>query len=225
MAERRPVATPSVLMGQLVSGLILLGVAALGGLLLIRRPWANSIDVAGINAVPSNPNGLLYHRIADIGSLPFLLGGIALAIALSIWRDFPRAVACAVGPVAAVLITEHIAKPYVGRHLHFGGGNSYPSGTVTAAAALVTVITLAVPLFLRPLAGVAALGVIGAVGVAVVGMGWHYPTDAFGGACVGVGVVLTLDAIAHVPRSWSVERHRRLMEREPPPRVLASANR
>ena len=111
----------------------------------------------------------------------------------------------AIGPVAAVLVTEHIAKPYVGRHLSTLGGDSYPSGTVTAAAALVTVITLAVPVVLRPVVGLGALGVIGAVGIAVVGMRWHYPTDAFGGACVGVGAVLALDAIVHIPRCWRAQ--------------------
>jgi membrane-associated phospholipid phosphatase len=208
--ELRPKgASPSVVIGQLALGLVLLGGAAVAGYALIRRPWANRIDAAGFSAFPADPGDYLYHRVADIGSLPFLLGGIGLAIALSIWRDRPRALACLIGPIAAVLTTEHVAKPLVGRHLSALGGDSYPSGTVTAAAALVTVITLAAPVLLRPLVGLAGLGVIGAVGVAVVGMRWHYPTDAFGGACVGVGAVLTLDAIAHLPRSWAGQRTRR----------------
>ncbi len=206
-------ASPSVLIGQLLVGLVLLAVAAIGGYELIRRPWTNRIDAAGFTAFPANPNSFLYHRVAEIGSLPFLLGAIALAIVLSIWRDLPRAIACALGPVIAVVVTERIGKPFVGRHLSALGGDSYPSGTVTAAAALVTVITLAVPMVLRPVVGLGGLGVIGAVAIAVVGMRWHYPTDAFGGACVGVGAVLTLDALAHAPRCWSMRR----ASREPPP--------
>jgi len=206
-------ASSSVLIGQLVLGLTLLGGAAIAGYALIRRPWANRIDAAGFSAFPAKPNDFLYHRIADVGSLPFLLLGIALAIVLSIWRDWPRAVACVVGPIAAVITTEQVAKPLVGRHLSAFGGDSYPSGTVTAAAALVTVITLAVPALLRPVAGLGGLCVIGAVGIAVVGMRWHYPTDAIGGACVGVGSVLTLDALAHIPRCWRAQRASR--ERSP----------
>jgi membrane-associated phospholipid phosphatase len=208
-------ASPSVLVGQLVLGLTLLGGAGIAGYALVRRPWANRIDAAGFTAFPANPNSFLYHRVAEIGSLPFLLGGIALAIALSIWRDWPRAIACLIGPVVAVIVTEQVAKPLVGRHLSAFGGDSYPSGTVTAAAALVTVIALALPVLLRPIAGLAGLGVIGAVGIAVVGMRWHYPTDAFGGAFVGVGAVLTLDALAHIPRCWIAQRARR----ERPPEV------
>jgi membrane-associated phospholipid phosphatase len=210
VAARRPGATPSLLVGQLALGITLIATAAVGGYALIRRPWTNRIDASGFAALPAQPSSVLYHRIAEIGSLPFLLGGIALAIALSIWRDLPRAAACLVGPVLGVVITEQVAKPLVGRHLSALGGDSYPSGTVTAAAALVTVIVLAVPVLLRPIAGLAGLGVIGAVGVAVVGMRWHYPTDAVGGACVGVGVVLALDAIAHIPRCVAGQRAARL---------------
>jgi membrane-associated phospholipid phosphatase len=221
---RRPGASPSLLVGQMALGLTLLATAVIGGYALIRRPWTNRIDAAGFAALPAQPNSSLYHRIAEVGSLPFLLGGIALAIALSIWRDWPRAVACLIGPVAGVIITEQVAKPLVGRHLNALGGDSYPSGTVTAAAALVTVIVLAVPVLLRPVAGLAGLGIVGAVGVAVVGMRWHYPTDAVGGACVGVGVVLTLDAIAHIPRCLGGRRTARVRS-SPPHHFYATSPR
>jgi membrane-associated phospholipid phosphatase len=206
-------ASPSVLAGELALGVTLLSLAAIAGYALIRRPWANRIDAAGFAALPANPNDILYHRLADIGTLPVLLGGIALAIALSIWRDWPRSVACVLGPIAAVLTTEHIAKPLVGRHLVAFGGDSYPSGTVTATAALVTVITLAAPVLLRPLFGLGGLAVISAVSIAVIGMRWHYPSDTLGGACVGVGAVLTLDALVHVPRTWTARRATRTRSR------------
>ena len=192
----------AALAGEFSLGVVLLGGAALAGYVLIRRPWANRLDAAGFAAFPANVHDGLYHEVVHIGSLPFLLGGIALAIVLSIWRDWPRSVACVIGPLAAVVITEQVAKPLVGRHLGPFGGDSYPSGTVTAAAALVTVVTLAAPIVLRPLVGLAGLMVIGAVGIAVVGLRWHFPTDAIGGALVGVGSVLTLDALVHVPGHW-----------------------
>ena len=198
--------SPSVVIGEGLAGIALLGGAAIAGYALIQRPWANRIDAAGFTAFPEDQRSLLYHRIADVGSLPFLLGGIALAIVLSIWRDWPRAAACLIGPIAAVVTTEQVAKPLVGRHLVVHGGNSYPSGTVTAAAALVTVVALASPLLLRPIVALGGVGIIGAVGIAVVGMRWHFPTDAIGGACVGIGAVLTLDAVAHLPRSISGHR-------------------
>ena len=186
-----------MLAGEFFLGIVLLGGAAVAGYALVRRPWANRLDAAGFAAIPANPNDPFYHQIAKAGSLPVLLGGIVLAIALSIWRDWPRAVACLIRALGAVLITERVAKPLVARHLVTFGGDSYPSGTVTAAAALVTVVVLAAPVLLRPLVGLGGVIVVAAVGIAVVGMRWHFPTDVIGGACVGTGAVLTLDAVIH----------------------------
>jgi membrane-associated phospholipid phosphatase len=217
MPRRRTRRPPSatVLVGELSIGVTLLGFAALAGYELIRRPWTNRIDAAGFREFPAGVHAHLFNRIVEIGSLPFLLGGIALAILLSVWRDVPRAIACVVGPVAAVLVTEQVAKPLVARHLTAFGGDSYPSGTVAAAAALVAVVTLAVPLALRPAVALAGCGVIVAVGIAVVGLRWHYPTDAIGGACVGVGSVLTLDALAHLPSVIGAAADRRHAARVP----------
>ena len=73
---------------------------------------------------------------------------------------------------------------------------SFPSGTVTAVAAVATVGVLATPDPWRSL--VAALG--GTVTVleamSVVALRWHYPTDALAGLAVGVGVVLLSDCAA-----------------------------
>jgi membrane-associated phospholipid phosphatase len=184
---------------ELALGLALLGAAAVAGFAFVHRPWPNRLDVAGFAAFPADPTSRRWHDIADIGTLPVLVAGIALSIVLSVWRDRARALACLVGPIAAVLVTERIAKPLVGRHLTPFGGFSYPSGTVTAAAALVAVATIASPRLLRPLVAVAGLGVVTAVSAAVIAMRWHFPTDALGGACIGVGSVLFLDALFHLP--------------------------
>ncbi|MCU1490308.1 MAG: putative rane protein [Acidimicrobiaceae bacterium] len=184
---------------EVTLGVILLGGAALAGYAFVHRPWENRLDVAGFAAFPAVPNSRHWHLIADIGTLPVLLVGIALSIAFSVWRDRARALACLVGPIAAVLVTERIAKPLVGRVVTPFGGFSYPSGTVTAATALVVVVVLALPLMLRPFAAVAGLAVVAAVGCAVVALRWHFPTDAVGGALVGAGSVLFLDGLLHVP--------------------------
>jgi len=58
------------------------------------------------------------------------------------------------------------------------------------------------PVRVRPL--LALVGAVATVGVsvAVIVLRWHYPTDVLGGMAVGVGAVLTLDALAHLP--WVV---------------------
>ena len=66
-----------------------------------------------------------------------------MILAVTISRDWVRSLACAVSPIVAVEVVEHIAKPMVGREMG-AGSFTYPSGTVTAVAAL------AVAAFLRP---------------------------------------------------------------------------
>lgn len=211
-------ASAAVLGFELAAGIALLGAAAVGGFAFVQRPGQNRFDVWAYQLLPAHESSPLLHHIAEIGSLPALLIVIAVAIAASFWRDLARAAACALGPVVAVLLTEHIAKPLVARHAELGGF-SYPSGTVTAAAAIAVVVLLASPRLLRPLAMVLGVAAIGAVSAAVIAMRWHYATDAAGGACVGMGSVFTLDALFHLPGYWraSMQARRavRLHDEEP----------
>jgi len=106
--------------------------------------------------------------------------------------------------MGAVLAVQLVAKPLVGRHFEGSSGLSYPSGTVTAVAALAAGILLVAPRLAKP--AVAALGgaLVAAVCVAVVVLRWHYPTDALGGVCVGAGAVFALDGALH----WFSEPNR-----------------
>ncbi len=64
------------------------------------------------------------------------------------------------------------------------GAASWPSGHATAAMSLAPVLVLAAPARLRP--AVAALGAAFAVAVSYsfLTLGWHYPSDVFGGFLV-----------------------------------------
>jgi membrane-associated phospholipid phosphatase len=190
---------------ELAAGIALLGAATLAGIAFVHRPWENRLDVWGYAVLPPAQNSRLFHDIAALGSLPAVVIVVVLAISISIWRDVARAIACALGPLSAVLITEHVAKPLVGRHALLGG-YSYPSGTVTAVAALAVVVLLASPRLLRPLAALVGIGATAAVSAAVIAMRWHYATDALGGAYVGSGAVFTLDALFHLPALWRSSR-------------------
>lgn len=203
---------------ELVVGLALLGGAALAGIAFVHRPWENRLDVFGFAHLPAEPDSRRWHLIADLGSLPVLLVGIGAAALLAVWRDRARALACLVGPLVAVLVTERIAKPLVGRHVTPFGGFSYPSGTTTAATALAVVAVLVLPRLARPLGAVLALAVVVGVGCAVVALRWHFPTDAVGGALVGSGAVLLTDGAFHVVAALAAGRHRVVRTR----RVTAS---
>jgi membrane-associated phospholipid phosphatase len=183
---------------EFLVGSVLLGAAALAGLLLARRPGPNRVDAAGYFYVPSDPRSQLANEIVKIGSLPVLVAGVVVIFLVAITRDWVRALACSAAPVIAVEVVEHIAKPMVGREIG-AGFFTYPSGTVAVVAALAAGVFLVTPRLLRPLTAVIGTFVVIGVGWAVLVLRWHYPTDVIGGVWVGAGAVFFIDAIAHFP--------------------------
>jgi membrane-associated phospholipid phosphatase len=65
--------------------------------------------------------------------------------------------------------------------------NAFPSGHTTAAVAIGIALLLVVPARLRVSAALIAVGFSAAVGLAVVVIEWHYPSDVVGGTLVAAG--------------------------------------
>jgi membrane-associated phospholipid phosphatase len=201
--QSRPSAvSPVEVVTELAAGVLLLGVAALAGLVFVHRPWPNRLDAWGDLLLPAAPSARWALDLADLGSMAAVIVGVIAVFLIGARRDWVRAVACAAAPVLAVLLVQDFAKPLVGRHYLSTGGLSYPSGTVAAVAALATGLTLVTPARRRFPTGALGLLATLAVGAAVIVLRWHYPTDVVGGVAVGVGSVLSIDALVHVP--WIV---------------------
>lgn len=180
---------------EMLLGCSLLGAATLAGLIFVHRPWPNRVDAIGFRLLPADLSSRWAVDLAHLGSLTVLFAGAAvLCVVAAMSRNRIRALSCLIAPIAAVLIVQTVAKPLVGRHFE-GSSLSYPSGTVTAVAALAAAAFLVLPRFAKPLVAVAGGLVVGAVCAAVVVLRWHYPTDALGGVCVGTGVVLAVDGL------------------------------
>jgi membrane-associated phospholipid phosphatase len=179
---------------EMLLGCLLLCAATLAGLVFVHRPWPNRVDVIGFRLLPADLSSRWAAEVAHLGSLTVLIAGAAtLCVVAALSRNWMRALSCLIAPIAAVLIVQTVAKPLVGRHLE--GALSYPSGTVTAVAALAAAAFLVVPWFARPFAAVAGGVAVAAVCAAVVVLRWHFPTDALGGACVGAGAVFAVDGV------------------------------
>lgn len=185
---------PTAAVVELLVGCFLLAAAALAGLIFVRRPWPNRLDSIGLWALPADVASRWAADVAQLGSLTVLVAGVAvLGLAAALLRDWVRALSCVIAPIAAVLIVETVAKPLVGRHIE--GALSYPSGTVTAVAALATAAFLVTPRFAKVFSAVAGGVAVVAVSAAVVVLRWHFPTDALGGVCVGAGAVFAVDGL------------------------------
>jgi undecaprenyl-diphosphatase len=138
---------------------------------------------------------VLGQGIADLGNpLPVAVALVLLAVAAYAVRG-PRGLALALlGPLLAMMTTSLVLKPLIDRT--HGGALAFPSGHTTAVGSMaVAAGTLllgwtVVPRVLR-WAGAGVLGlIVVAVGAAMVGRGYHYPTDTLGGAGVALAVVL-----------------------------------
>jgi membrane-associated phospholipid phosphatase len=106
-----------------------------------------------------------------------------LILAVALLRQRPRtAVVLAVVLPAAPLSTE-LLKPLLA-HPHataWIGPASWPSGHATAAVTLVLCALLVAPRALRPAVAAAGCLFAAAVGVALLILAWHMPSDVLGG--------------------------------------------
>ena len=187
---------------MLVAGAVLVGVSIAAAVALAIHTGPNPVDHAGFSLIPRQPNSTVFVWTSRLGR-PLILVLATLAAALvAVRRDRIRALACLGGPFLASLLVELAFKPLVGRR--FEGVLSFPSGNVTDVASVATAWVLAVPRRGRPLAALVGAVATGGMTVAVIGLRWHYPSDALAGAAFGAGMVLTVDGVLHLPdvRRW-----------------------
>jgi membrane-associated phospholipid phosphatase len=91
--------------------------------------------------------------------------------------------------------------------------DSWPSGHATAAMSLALCFVLAAPSRLRPLAAALGAAFAASVSYSFLTLGWHYPSDVFGGFLVAgtwtalsVAALSALDARRRQPRARSEAR-------------------
>ncbi|HUY21454.1 MAG TPA: phosphatase PAP2 family protein [Acidimicrobiales bacterium] len=180
---------------ELVVACLLLMPVVVAGMYLMARPGPTLLDHWAFAVIPTRPHARLLAAVTRMASPPVVLAGVAAGFLAVVRRDRARGVAVVAGPALAVVTSDWVMKPLVGRT--FGGVLCFPSGTVVVVAALAAVAVLAAPARWRYGAGVVGGALVAMTALAVVALGWHYPTDALAGAATGVGVVLAADCAAH----------------------------
>ena len=150
----------------------------------------------------------LVSRIGGLTAVTALTAALAAACLAA--RRVSGAVLAVSGVALASALTELVLKPVV--HRTITGYLAYPSGHTTglfALASAIAVVMLA-PRSGRPHPAVriavigAAVVVASAVGIAMIGLQYHYFTDTVAGAAVGTGVVIGVAFLLDLPvaRRW-----------------------
>ena len=202
---------------ELAVGVAMVGWSVLAAAVVSLHPGANAVDRLGFRTVPRSSGSEILARITLLGT-PLVLGLAAIAAALVVvGRDRRRAVACVAGVIVAAMLVELTFKPLVGRR--FEGVLSYPSGNVTDLAAVAAAWAVAVPARFRLVTIGIGVVVTGSMVVSVIGLRWHYPSDALAGMVLGVGTLLLIDGALHLlrpePTTPSSERTGRTDRRRP----------
>jgi membrane-associated phospholipid phosphatase len=147
----------------------------------------------GVARPPLTPSIEGAAALAD--PLPFVIGAITLVVLALVRRRLVMAAIVALILVGANLTTQAL-KPAIAElriielnATHFYPG-SWPSGHSTAAMSLALCLVLVVGPRLRPLAALLGAGYAIAVGYALVALGWHLPSDVFGGYLVAATFTL-----------------------------------
>ena len=188
-SARRPAA--GVLAGCVLISLVI-------GLLVAHQSRANSLDRAVDSWIRSGLAGhgrtlFTIHHLGESVSIATMT--LAVIIGCLIVRRINGALLALVSVPLAIVLIE-VLKPLFHRTLD--GFAVYPSGHTGSVFAVAAVVAV---LLVDPARGkisktariaiVAAIVLVGcAVGVAMIGLNFHYFSDTIGGATVGVGTVL-----------------------------------
>ncbi len=156
--------------------------------------WGFRLDssVLGQGVDPS-ANPRVYNATSDlldtidIASLAAIGFGIAT---IAVLRRRPASAIAAGVLIAGANVTTQVLKRVLGSSDPLGsegvraGTGAYPSGHATVALSLALALVIVAPPTLRALMAVAGTLYASGVGIAVVALGWHYPSDVLGGFAV-----------------------------------------
>ena len=127
---------------EMTVGIVLVALVLAAGAYFAFRPRPVVID-GWFNFLVTEAKGTWFTSVTVLRSPVVIVIGAVVTAVICLRRDRPRAWACLLGPCLALVTSELVLKPAVGRTL--GGMYSFPSGSTVGAAALATAAILAVP--------------------------------------------------------------------------------
>jgi membrane-associated phospholipid phosphatase len=161
-------------------------------------------------------------RSIDVSSLALAAAGLA---ALALVRGRPWVSLAAVVMIAGSVATSEYLKPRLGAADPFNGEpfrmvhGSFPSGHATIAMSLGLALVFAAPAASRLLAAAIGAAYAAFMGIALVALGIHYPSDVLGGflvAATWAGVIAAVALWLEEDRGEDVQLPLELVEQARP---------
>ncbi len=177
---------------------------ALAGLALalLLLDYVLAFGVSGVATIDERaiPEGLAGPGVAQakvatarlldtISVASLVIGALGLAAIALARRRYRQALAALV-VVAGANVTTQVLKPALGGLDPLGGdaerhaAGIFPSGHATVAMSLALALIIVMPAAARPTAAVVGVVYTAAVGVGLLFLGWHYPSDVVAGFLV-----------------------------------------
>jgi len=176
----RPSRLLPVLAGVCVLGLAVTFLVALHTAQGVHDDAALYRHVSGNAAFPVKAAGARALRTIDVGSVAL---AVLFLVALAVVRRRVERAAAAVAIVACSVGSAELLKhglAHVPHGLSAGRAATFPSGHTSVAVSLGLALVLAAPPVLRPTAAVLGAAYAAGIGLSLVVLGRHYPSDVVG---------------------------------------------
>jgi membrane-associated phospholipid phosphatase len=172
-------------------------------LLFVRTEAGRGVENGVVRSAQSAGDTVEWAAPLRDADLVVVLGGVAvLLVVIALARRRFALGVTALLMLAAPLVVAQLLKLYVldrpstGERFGVASHNSFPSGHVSAAMAVLVALAIVLPRHLRPQALVAGGVGVAWVSAAAVALGWHRLSDTVGGCllvaavtCAGAAVV------------------------------------
>lgn len=196
--------TPSSRQLWILSGLAVLACAAVY-VVALGTAWGLDADARAVPGGTGEARGDHVSTFVHGGFQKVLDASIALgalAVAFVGWRHRPAIAAVSIGTLIGATATVYALKPLLANADPLGGEAArsfeaaFPSGHATAATAVALAGIIAAPPEWRARVMVLAAGFAVCVGVALVALAYHYPSDVIAGYLVAGAWAAATTAIA-----------------------------
>jgi membrane-associated phospholipid phosphatase len=176
-----------------------------------RRADARALTIGPHHGFPPHPSATLFHAV-EVGPVVLIVLVALLAGLVALYGKRLAAAAVATATLAGANLTTYLLKPVLAHADPLSGESarslhaSFPSGHATAAMSVALAVVILAPHNWRGWVAAIAAVYAACVGLVLVALVFHYPSDVAGGYLIAIAWAGALSAIVVVRRGRSRRR-------------------